>query len=180
MDLLPYFDLVWIGEGRDYNRAPDHWLIEVSGIPFGLPRQMLEGGGNPWRGMIYGITNRAGLVGNPPTEIWKFWDKYKIEGKILSGYWEKNCPVKTNNPLIKASIFRSDDEAIISIANWSGKDQVCVLSVDWKTLGFVPAKTDIFIPEIKAFQAEQKSVTFEKLSLPGQKGFMIILKKKNK
>ena len=52
MDLLPYFDLVWIGEGRDYDRSPDHWLIEVSGIPFGLPGQMLEGGGNPWRGMV--------------------------------------------------------------------------------------------------------------------------------
>jgi hypothetical protein len=76
MDLLPYFDLVWIGEGRDYNRAPDHWLIEVSGIPFGLPGQMLEGGGNPWRGMVYGITNRAGWVGNTPIEIWKFWDEY--------------------------------------------------------------------------------------------------------
>ena len=49
MDMLPYFDLIWIGEGRDYNRDPDHWLIEVSGIPFGLPGQMLEGGGNPWR-----------------------------------------------------------------------------------------------------------------------------------
>jgi hypothetical protein len=41
MDLLPYLDLVWIGEGRDYNRAPDHWLVEVSGIPFGVPGQML-------------------------------------------------------------------------------------------------------------------------------------------
>jgi len=24
MDLLPYFDQVWIGEGRDYNRMPDY------------------------------------------------------------------------------------------------------------------------------------------------------------
>ncbi len=77
MDLLPYFDLVWIGEGRDYDRMPDHWLIEVSGIPFGLPGQMLQGGGNPWRGMVYGITSRAGWSGDP-TEIWKFWDQYHI------------------------------------------------------------------------------------------------------
>ena len=179
MDLLPYLDLVWIGEGRDYNRAPDHWLIEVSGIPFGLPGQMLEGGGNPWRGMIYGITNRPGWVGNPPTPIWKFWDNYNIEGKILSGYWEKNCPVKSNNPLVKASIFKGADDAIISVANWSENDQICLLSVDWLKLGFVQAKTDIFIPEIKAFQAEQKPVSFEKLAVPGKKGFLIILKKKN-
>ena len=85
MDLLPYFDLLWIGEGRDYNRAPDHWLIEVSGIPFGLPGQMLEGGGNPWRGMVYGITNRPGWGGNSPSGLWKFWDEYKIEEKIMTG-----------------------------------------------------------------------------------------------
>jgi hypothetical protein len=77
MDLLPYLDLVWIGEGRDYNRMPDYWLVEVSGIPYGLPGQMLEGGGNPWRGMVYGMTNRAGWWkgDNPPTPIWKFWDE---------------------------------------------------------------------------------------------------------
>ena len=95
MDLLPYFDLVWIGEGRDYNRAPDHWLIEVSGIPFGLPGQMLEGGGNPWRGMVYGITNRPGWVGNSPSGLWKFWDEYKIEDKIMTGYWEENSSCKS-------------------------------------------------------------------------------------
>jgi hypothetical protein len=27
MELLPCFDLLWIGEGRDYNRKPDHWLM---------------------------------------------------------------------------------------------------------------------------------------------------------
>jgi len=61
MDLLPYFDLTWIGEARDYNRMPDHWLIEVSGIPFGLPGQMLEGGGNPWRGMVYDMPEIEGF-----------------------------------------------------------------------------------------------------------------------
>ncbi|GAI32127.1 unnamed protein product, partial [marine sediment metagenome] len=89
MDLLPYFDLVWIGEGRDYDRMPDHWLIEVSGIPFGLPGQMLQDGGNPWRGMIYGITSRAGWSGDP-TEIWKFWDQYNIGDKKMIGYWDED------------------------------------------------------------------------------------------
>ena len=149
MDLLPYLDLVWIGEGRDYNRAPDHWLIEVSGIPFGLPGQMLEGGGNLWRGMVYGITNRPGWVGISPAGLWKFWDKYKIEEKIMTGYWEKANPVKTNNSLVKASIYKSDDEVIISIANWSDKEQKCSVDIAWSKLGMEKASTDIFIPEIK-------------------------------
>ena len=34
------------------------FLTEVSGIPFGLMGEMLQDGGNAWRGMIYGMTNR--------------------------------------------------------------------------------------------------------------------------
>jgi hypothetical protein len=178
MDLLPYLDLVWIGEGRDYNRAPDHWLVEVSGIPFGVPGQMLEGGGNPWRGMVYGITNRAGWTGNTPIEIWKFWDEYKIADKFLIGYWENDSPVKCSNPQIKASIFKGDGEDIISLANWTDKEQIVSLSVRWAELGLDNSLTDIFIPEIKDFQSGHKSVSLENISVPGKKGYIIILKKK--
>jgi hypothetical protein len=176
MDLLPYLDLLWIGEGRDYNRAPDHWLIEVSGIPFGLPGQMLEGGGNPWRGMVYGITNRPGWSGNSPSGLWKFWDEYNIEEKIMTGYWEQNCLVATGNPSAKASIYLSEGEAIISVANWTDKEQTTSLKVDWENTGMKPSSTDIFIPEIAGFQAEQKSVSLDKITIPGKKGFIIVLK----
>ena len=178
MELLPFFDLVWIGEGRDYNRAPDHWLIEVSGIPFGLPGQMLEGGGNPWRGMVYGITNRPGWVGNSPAGLWKFWDEYKIEQKIMTGYWEENCPVSSGNPSLKASLYKSDDEAIISIANWTDRQQISAIKVAWEKLGMDPATTTVFIPDIPGFQKEQKSVSLNKITIPGKEGFLIVLKKK--
>jgi len=178
MDLLPYFDLVWIGEGRDYNRAPDHWLIEVSGIPFGLAGQMLEGGGNPWRGMVYGITNRAGWVGNTPSEMWKFWDEYRIADKIMIGYWDKDCPVKCSNTEVKASIFKNADAVIISVANWTDTDQRCSLNVNWKKLEMDPSSCEVFIPEIKDFQTMQKSVVFTNMNIPGKKGYVIIIRKK--
>ena len=182
MDLLPYIDLVWIGEGRDYNRAPDHWLIEVSGIPFGLPGQMLQGGGNPWRGMVYGITNRPGWADNPhnPSGLWKFWDEFKIEDKIMTGYWEPDCPVKTSNQAIKATIYKSNDEAIIALANWTVLDQMVTVDVAWSKLGMEQASTDVFIPEIKGFQAEQKSAALNKITIPGKEGFIIVLKKRKK
>jgi hypothetical protein len=180
MDLLPYFDLAWIGEGRDYNRAPDHWLIEVSGIPFGLTGQMLEGGGNAWRGMVYGITTRAGWTPDPPSEIWKFWDEHKIADKFMIGYWEKDCPVTCSNPAIKASIYKSADEAIISVANWTDKDQNCSLIIEWAKLGMDAAKFDILIPEIKGFQTKQTNVSLDPITIYGKKGFLILLKEKNK
>lgn len=176
MDLLPYFDLVWIGEGRDYNRMPDHWLIEVSGIPFGLPGQMLEGGGNPWRGMVYGISNRAGWTANPPASLWKFWDEYQIENKEMIGYWDINCPVTCTNSLVKASIYTGNDFSLISVANWSQKDQTVNMVVDWTRLGIDPAKIELSIPEVKDFQTEQKSVALNRITIPGGKGFLIIIK----
>ena len=94
-----------------------YWLIEISGIPFGLPGQMLEGGGDPWRGMVFGITTRAGWTSNSPSDIWKFWDSCHIENMNMIGYREKECPVACNNKLLKASIYKTQDEAIIAVAN---------------------------------------------------------------
>jgi hypothetical protein len=178
MDLLPYFDLVWIGEGRDYNRAPDHWLIEVSGIPFGLPGQMLEGGGNPWRGMVYGITNRAGWVGNTPVEIWKFWDKYGITEKLQLAYWEENYPVSSSNKNIFTSLFAGKDESILAVANWSDKDQQVSLNVRWKELGINPLSVEVFIPFIKDFQDAREKVNLNSLEIPSGKGLLLIIKNK--
>ena len=45
-------------------------------------------------------------------------------------------------------------------------------------MGMDPGSTDIFIPEIKEFQTEQKSVSLEKITIPGKKGFLIVLKKR--
>ncbi len=179
MDLLPYFDLLWIGEGRDYNRAPDHWLVEVSGMPFGLPGQMLEGGGNPWRGMVYGITNRAGYLGISPSGLWKFWDEYKIEDKIMRGYWESDNPLKVSDPSLKASLYSGKGEAIIAIANWSAGDKPATVAVSWPKLGMDPSHTEIFIPEIAGFQQAQEQVSLNKLVIPGKKGYLIVLRTKS-
>jgi len=178
MDLLPYIDLVWIGEARNYDRLPDHWLIEVSGIPFGLQGQMLEGGSNPWRGMVYGITTRAGWTINPPTEIWKFWDEYKLKDKTRRGYWEKDCPVNCNNPLIKASVYKGADETIIALANWKDEDVETSIAVDWAKLKIDPDEYEIYIPGIKDFQTEQTKVSLDKIIIPARKGYLILLKKK--
>ena len=176
MDLLPYFDLVWIGEGRDYDRMPDHWLIEVSGIPFGLPGQMLQDGGNPWRGMVYGITNRAGWSGDP-TEIWKFWDQYHMGDKKMIAYWDENMTVKSNNGLVKATLYIGLDEQIIAVANWSKKDQSCSLDIDWSKMGYEKSGWDYMIPAISGYQDEQSPASLNELIIPGSKGFLIILRK---
>ena len=173
MDLLPYFDLTWIGEGRNYNRLPDHWLIEVSGIPFGLPGQMLEGGGNPWRGMVYGITNRAGWGGDP-TFIWEFWDKYEIQKKEMIGYWDKNNPVSIDNEMVKATVYKGDKDLIIAIAGWGDQDQNCSVSIDWDKIGWPSGVYKFYMPGIEKFQDELALNSLTTLTIPKRQGFVIV------
>lgn len=177
MDLLPYVDLVWIGEGRNYDRLPDHWLIEVSGIPFGLPGQMLENGGNPWRGMVYGITTRAGWTPNPPKNLWKFFDDYRFSERELVGYWAKDCPVTASNPNTKASLYKGKDDLIIAVANWSDKDEETNLTLDAAKLGLLGGYA-VSLPEIPDFQQDSTLTSLDKLTVPAKKGFLIVVRNK--
>jgi hypothetical protein len=175
MDLLPYFDLVWIGEGRDYDRLPDHWLIEVSGIPFGLTGQMLNNEGNPWRGMLYGITNRLGWAGDP-SHLWKFWDRFSIQTKTMMGYWDKRIPVRTGDERVKATVYRGKGESIIAVAGWGLTDIPCGLTVDWKALGLDPMRCTVSMPAIPGFQEERQNVSLDRLTIPAGKGYLIVAK----
>ena len=76
MEHFPYLNKLWFGEYFDYEKgSPDFFLTEVSGTPFGLMGEMLQDGGNAWRGMIYGMTNRMPWSDNAdPRPIWKQWD----------------------------------------------------------------------------------------------------------
>jgi len=178
MDLLPYFDLVWIGEGRDYNREADHWLIEVSGIPFGLTGQMLEGGGNPWRGMVYGITNRSGYFSQGPESLWKFFDDYHFSKREMIGYWDKDCPVTCTNSKAKATAYKGETDVVIAVANWSSTDESTSVVIDWKKLGITPSDYKPFLPEVKGFQEGRDSFPTDTLTLPGQRGYLIVLERK--
>ena len=42
LEHFPYIDRLWFGEYFDYDAPPDYWLVEISGIPFGLMGEMLE------------------------------------------------------------------------------------------------------------------------------------------
>ncbi|MNK04172.1 hypothetical protein D3C87_220310 [compost metagenome] len=179
MDMLPYIDHLWVGEARDYDRSSDYWLIEVSGVPFGLSSQMLNKGENPWRGMVFGITNRLGwFKAKTPEHIWKFWDDYHIEKKQMIGFWNNETPVKTNNNKTEVTIFKGKDEVIIALANWTAEIQKCKLNIDWKAMGFSENEVAAEIPEIIEFQSAQKIDLKKEITLEGGKGFLIVLKRK--
>ena len=176
MEHLPYLDSTWIGEGFNYNYGPDFYMTELSGIPFGVPNNMLEGGGNPWRGMVYGmatryIENHAGS----PTTLWRFWDKFGIAQTRMIGYWDKTCPVKTNNKNVLATVYRKRGKVLISIASWAKKNVLVRLKIDWKRMGVNRSKARIYAPPIPEFQNGRSFAIDQKIPVTTGRGWLLIV-----
>ena len=112
LELLPYINSLWFGEGFNYNESPDYWLVEMSGIPYGLTGEMLQDGGNRWRGMIYGMTTRLGWSGDP-RPIWKCWDDFGIDKARMIGYWDPSCPVKTGRHDVLATAYVRQGKTLV-------------------------------------------------------------------
>ncbi len=150
---LPYIDSLWVGEGFNHGYPPDFWLVEMSGIPFGVWGEMLQGGGNPWRGMLYGMTTRYHENLNAwPTPMWDFWDKFGIQDAQMIGYWDESCPVKTDHPQVLATIYRKKRKTLVALASWAKEPVSCHLDINWKALGLDPAKSHLVAYHIPGFQ----------------------------
>ncbi|WPO77278.1 glycoside hydrolase domain-containing protein [Flavobacterium sp. KACC 22761] len=178
MEHFPYINKLWFGEYFDYQKnQPDFFLTEVSGIPFGLMGEMLQDGGNPWRGMVYGMTNRLPWSdGADPRNIWKLWDSFGIKGSEMIGYWSENCPVKTNNDKVLATVYKKNGTALISIASWADADVNVKLNIDWKKLGINPAKATITAPEVTNFQSAKTFTAKDEIPVSKGKGWLLIVK----
>ncbi len=174
MELFPYMNSLWLGEGYDYKSNPDYWLVEISGIPFGLYGEMLQDCGNAYRGMVYGMSTR--YYGScRPMNIWKLWDYFGMTGSEYIGYWDAANPVRTGHKDILASVYRKEDKVMIAIGNWTDTDQSVSLSIDWKKLGLDPEKTITEIPAIDDLQ-EEGEADVSQLRIPASKGLIIIVK----
>jgi len=174
MEHFPYVDSIWFGEGFNYNESPDYWLIEISGIPYGLTGEMLQGGGNPWRGMIYGMTGRLPWSGNP-SSMWKFWDGFGVAEAKMMGYWAADCPVRTNHKDVLATVYKKKDRALVSIASWAAEEVSLKLQVNWNALGLNADKARFVVPGISGFQQEAEFKPGDPVRVPAGKGNLIVI-----
>ena len=175
LEHFPYLDRLWFGEYFNYDFPPEFWLVEVSGIPYGLMGEMLEGGGNPWRGMLYGMTGRSPRVDNGP--LWKLWDSFGMQNSEMIGYWVKDNPVKTGSEKTLATVYsHMGDKALISLATWEDTDAKVKLTIDWAKLGLDPSKVTLHAPAIENFQQETTWKPGDEIVVPKGKGLLIIAK----
>jgi len=183
LEHFPFLNRLWFGEYFDYNGSgPDYWLVEMSGIPFGLMGEMLQDGGNAWRGMVFGMTSRLPWAGDP-RPLWKVWDEFGITESEMIGWWVDGNPVKTGNPEILATAYvkRGDGKAgrpsvLVALASWA-KDPVDVrLAIDWKKLGLDPKKAVLRAPAIEKFQEAAEFKPGDAIRVEPGKGRLLVLR----
>ena len=173
LEHFPFIDRLWFGEYFDYNAAPDYWLVEMSGIPYGLMGEMLEGGGNLWRGMLFGMTNRLPWSGDP-RELWKFWDTWKIQDTRMTGFWVPGSPVRTGRPDVLATVYQGQGRSIVAIASWAPDTARVQLAVDWTRLGLDPARARVVAPEMPGYQPAAVFKPFEAIPVAPGRGWLLI------
>ncbi|WP_329124568.1 glycoside hydrolase domain-containing protein [Streptomyces sp. NBC_01465] len=166
-ELMPYTDRLWLGELFDYEGTdPAYWLVEISGIPFGLMGEMLEGGGNPWRGLVFGMTARAPMTDVRP--LWRAFDQLGLEQAEMTGWWAEAPLVRTGRDDILATSWRGPGLAVTAIASWADGPAEAVLS---DASGPVAA----YAPEITGFQPERRFAAGEPVPVEPGRGWLLRL-----
>ncbi len=175
LEHFAFIDRLWFGEYFDYDSDPDFWMVEVSGIPFGLMGEMLQGGGNPWRGMLWGMTNRQPYGGNDPAPLWRVWDEFGIQESRMIGYWVPSAPVTTDHREVLATTWIGDGKTMVSIASWAETPVDVRLHIDWEALGLTPDTAVISAPAIENFQDAATFSPADAIPVEPGRGWLLII-----
>ncbi|HYN01777.1 MAG TPA: glycoside hydrolase domain-containing protein [Vicinamibacteria bacterium] len=174
LEHLPYVDRLWFGEYFDYDAPPDYWLVEMSGVPFGLLGEMLEKGGNPWRGMLFGATSRLPWAGDP-RPLWKAWDAFSLEGSRMRGWWVPDTPVRTDRPGVLATTYVKAGKALVAVASWEKEPVDVALAIDWRALGLDPSRARLTAPAIEGFQPQASFAPTDHIRIDPGRGWLLVL-----
>ncbi|HET7042361.1 MAG TPA: glycoside hydrolase domain-containing protein, partial [Gemmatimonadales bacterium] len=175
LEHFPYLDRLWFGEYFKYDStSSDYWLVEMSGIPFGLMGEMLQDGGNPWRGMVYGMTARLPWAGDP-RPLWQAWDQFGITDAQMHGYWDPASPVKTGRSDVLATAYVKRGKVMVAVASWATDTVPLHLQVNWRALGIDPAHASLWAPAIDRFQESRTFRPGEAIPVAPGKGWLLTI-----
>lgn len=173
MELLPYLDSLWVGEGFDFDaHDADFLLTEASGLPFGLMSEMLESGCNVWRGMLFGMTSRypycTQYSGYSPIPVWRMREQFD-EAEMI-GFWEDEKPVWTDHKEVLCTTYYDcvQGRMLCCLANFADSSVTCHLCGEIKNAHIVIA------PYMEDIQQEQKLELGAAVTLDKKSGMMLI------
>lgn len=170
-EIFPYIDSLWFGEGFDFNEiTPNEMLVECSGLPFGLMSEMLQGGGNPWRGLLFGMTNRAGWTTAGTQGIWAMREKYGFDRAVLRGWWEENPLVSADNPAVYVTAYGLPDGIMAVAASFAEGEVSMQLRID---AAQVAQPKSALLPYIQHLQEEVESAPDARYTLQPGGGVLV-------
>ena len=174
MEHLPYIDRLWFGEYFDYDAPPDQWLVEMSGIPFGLLGEMLEKGGNPWRGMLFGMTNRLGWSPDAdPRPVWSLLDRFGMGGAAMRGWWSERPPVRTDHADVLCTAYLKPGRALLAVASWALEPVEVRLTLDREALGLGDEPIAWCATASEGFQEEARFSDGEPIRVAPGRGWLL-------
>lgn len=180
MGILPFLDSLWIGEGFDCRKlSPDFILTEVSGLPFGNMSEMLEGGGDLYAGMLYGMSNRYGWHVFNTDRIHRVWDRFGIGSSRMLGYWDSRCPIHTDNPEILVTVYEKADALLVAVYNFSNRKKNFHYHIDTEKMPFSSYDLEkIHLSAGEGWKISQATRLDRENGLPARDGVLFCLRKK--
>jgi hypothetical protein len=164
-----FIDSLMDGEQFNYTEGADYYLLELSGLPFGIMNDLYGWTGgigepNVVYGALYGMNAR--LPNGPGLEViesvWNVWDSFDIASADMYGYWDDECPVHVHGGQsdvgdVRATAFVQPGNATwIAIANFAkhpGKTRTNVtLTIEWSVLGLSANMTSLCAPQVVGVQ----------------------------
>jgi hypothetical protein len=133
--------------------------------------EMLQDGGHPYRGMLYGMTSR--LYGSvDPRPVWHLMDEFGIAESRMLGYWLEAAPVTTDHPRVLATTYLRDEGMLIALASWSDEHETVSLTVDSVLLG----NTSLWRFDAPAVEGLQAALTVDPshIPIPANQGLFIL------
>lgn len=194
LELYPFIDSLWYGEGFDYERASAvFWLCEMSGLPHGLTNELLRYGGQTpahFKGMLFGSANRwqgpfdvpLGTSPFDPRAVWALWDRFGIDSAVMYGFWldaERGAgtvPAVANDTGVKVTAFvRRGQATLLALASFVPRNLSVTLKVDWARLG-LPASTPLVAPQLVPMQpARRVFADGEAIAVTAGQGWLLTL-----
>ena len=117
MLVLPFIDSIWHGEGFPYDAFdPWAWLVEIAGLPFGVPSELLGGEEYFGRAMLFGIWPRMGWCAGTEKQrkLWQFFDRFDIRHAEMRGWWTENG-ITLDRPDIKVTAFCHPQNGVLLV-----------------------------------------------------------------
>ncbi|MCQ2393604.1 MAG: DUF6067 family protein [Kiritimatiellae bacterium] len=177
LELYPFFDRLWRGESFSPRSPADFWLVEMSGLCYGIGSEILDyNGGGSWNGLVFAMTHRHGYNKIDPSPFWRYFDQARLGDSEMLGWWDDACPIGTSDPEVKATVYRRPDGTLtVAVANFASTAKTVTLSAR-SSLGFTP-KNLARVPAIDRFQAEGTRPWQQPFDLRPQAGCVIELTK---